>query len=314
MTERPAVIYMLAGVTAVGKSKISIQWAAKNSCEIVSCDSVAVYKGMDVGSAKPSIRDRQQVVHHGIDLVDVRDVFSVADYQAYATEVVEQIKGRKVSVLVAGGSGFYLQSFLTPVVDDIVVTREIREEVEQIYANDHLVGIVARLKELNPDGVGTLDTLNPRRVMRGLERCMASGKTILQLKDEFAAKPKAFPKFDKKVLWLDRENEDLENRISNRTEGMLKEGIVAETEGLLRAGIEGNAPASNAVGYRECIAFLKGKLQEDQLLGEINKSTRQLVSKQRKWFRKYLGKEARVILEQDLELDDLNQLKWVRHS
>jgi tRNA dimethylallyltransferase len=314
MTERPAVIYMLAGVTAVGKSKISIQWAAKNSCEIVSCDSVAVYKGMDVGSAKPSIRDRQQVVHHGIDLVDVRDVFSVADYQAYATEVVEQIKGRKVSVLVAGGSGFYLQSFLTPVVDDIVVTREIREEVEQIYANDHLVGIVARLKELNPDGVGTLDTLNPRRVMRGLERCMASGKTILQLKDEFAAKPKAFPKFDKKVLWLDRENEDLENRISNRTEGMLKEGIVAETEGLLRAGIEGNAPASNAVGYRECIAFLKGKLQEDQLLEEINKSTRQLVSKQRKWFRKYLGKEARVILEQDLELDDLNQLKWVRHS
>jgi tRNA dimethylallyltransferase len=314
MTERPAVIYMLAGVTAVGKSKISIQWAAKNSCEIVSCDSVAVYKGMDVGSAKPSIRDRQQVVHHGIDLVDVRDVFSVADYQAYATEVVEQIKGRKVSVLVAGGSGFYLQSFLTPVVDDIVVPREIREEVEQIYANDHLVGIVARLKELNPDGVGTLDTLNPRRVMRGLERCMASGKTILQLKDEFAAKPKAFPKFDKKVLWLDRENEDLENRISNRTEGMLKEGIVAETEGLLRAGIEGNAPASNAVGYRECIAFLKGKLQEDQLLGEINKSTRQLVSKQRKWFRKYLGKEARVILEQDLELDDLNQLKWVRHS
>jgi tRNA dimethylallyltransferase len=314
MTERPAVIYMLAGVTAVGKSKISIQWAAKNSCEIVSCDSVAVYKGMDVGSAKPSIRDRQQVVHHGIDLVDVRDVFSVADYQAYATEVVEQIKGRKVSVLVAGGSGFYLQSFLTPVVDDIVVTREIREEVEQIYANDHLVGIVARLKELNPDGVGTLDTLNPRRVMRGLERCMASGKTILQLKDEFAAKPKAFPKFDKKVLWLDRENEDLENRISNRTEGMLKEGIVAETEGLLRAGIEGNAPASNAVGYRECIAFLKGKLQEDQLLEEINKSTRQLVSKQRKWFRKYLGKEARVILEQDLELDDLNQFKWVRHS
>jgi tRNA dimethylallyltransferase len=314
MTERSAVIYMLAGVTAVGKSKISIQWAAKNSCEIVSCDSVAVYKGMDVGSAKPSIRDRQQVVHHGIDLVDVRDVFSVADYQAYATEVVEQIKGRKVSVLVAGGSGFYLQSFLTPVVDDIVVTREIREEVEQIYANDHLVGIVARLKELNPDGVGTLDTLNPRRVMRGLERCMASGKTILQLKDEFAAKPKAFPKFDKKVLWLDRENEDLENRISNRTEGMLKEGIVAETEGLLRAGIEGNAPASNAVGYRECIAFLKGKLQEDQLLEEINKSTRQLVSKQRKWFRKYLGKEARVILEQDLELDDLNQLKWVRHS
>jgi tRNA dimethylallyltransferase len=254
------------------------------------------------------------VVHHGIDLVDVRDVFSVADYQAYATEVVEQMKGRKVSVLVAGGSGFYLQSFLSPVVDDIEVPREIREEVEQIYANEHLVGIVARLKELNPDGVGTLDTLNPRRVMRGLERCMASGKTILQLKDEFAAKPKAFPKFDKKVLWMDRENEDLGNRISNRTEGMLKEGIVAETEGLLRAGIEGNAPASNAVGYRQCIAFLKGKLQEDQLLEEINKSTRQLVSKQRKWFRKYLGKEARVILEQDLELDDLNQLKWVRHS
>lgn len=314
MTERPAAIYLLAGVTAVGKSKISIQWAAKNRCEIVSCDSVAVYKGMDVGSAKPSVRDRQQVVHHGIDLVDVRDVFSVADYQVYAKEVVEQIIGRKVSVLVAGGSGFYLQSFLSPVVDDIEVPGEIREEVEQIYANEHLIGMVARLQELNPDGLGTLDTLNPRRVMRGLERCIASGKTILQLKDEFEAKPKAFPEFEKKVLWLDRRNEDLENRISNRTEEMIREGIVGETEELLQAGIEGNAPASNAVGYRQCIAFLKGKMQEDQLLEEINKSTRQLVSKQRKWFRKYLGQEARVVLEQGLELDDSNQLKWVRHS
>jgi tRNA dimethylallyltransferase len=314
MSEIPAEMYLLAGVTAAGKSKISMILAEEMSAEILSCDSVAVYKGMDIGSAKPSIQERKKLPHHGIDLVEVNEVFSVADYQVYIQKTFEEIKEKKKPIVVVGGSGFYLQSFLSPVVDDIEVSEETRAEVEELYSQKGLEGILASLKKLNPDGLGEMDTLNPRRVMRGLERCLASGKSILELKNEFEKKPNPFPEFEKQVLWLDRENEDLERRISDRSQKMLESGLLRETEELLNAGIEGNAPASNAVGYRECIAHLKGDLPGEQLLEAINYSTRRLVSKQRKWFRKHLGESARIVMDQSFELDDPGRLNWIRHS
>jgi tRNA dimethylallyltransferase len=314
MSDIPAVIYLLAGVTAAGKSRISMKWAQQIGGEILSCDSVAVYRGMDIGSAKPSIPERQEVPHYGIDLVAVNEIFSVADYQVYIRKTVEEMKANKKPIVVVGGSGFYLQSFLSPVVDDIEVSAEIREQVEDLYSREDLDGILFELKKLNPDGLGEMDTLNPRRVMRGLERCLASGKSILELKNEFEKKPNPFPEFEKQVLWLDRENEDLERRISDRSQKMLECGLLRETEELLNAGIEGNAPASNAVGYRECIAHLKGDLPGEQLLEAINYSTRRLVSKQRKWFRKHLGESARIVMDQSFELDDPGRLNWIRHS
>ncbi len=314
MSEIPAVIYLLAGITAAGKSRISMNWAREIGGEILSCDSVAVYRGMDIGSAKPSIPECRGVPHHGIDLVDVGKVFSVADYQVYALKIVEEMKAKKKPILVVGGSGFYLQTFLSSVVDDIEVSEEIRGQVEELYSQEDLDGILSELKKLNPDGLGEMDTLNPRRVMRGLERCLASGKSILELKKEFEKKPNPFPEFMKQVLWLDRENEDLERRISDRSKEMLEDGLLQETAELLDLGIEGNASASNAVGYRECIAHLKGELPEEQLLNSINYSTRRLVSKQRKWFRKHLGESTRIVLKQSFEIDDPGQLNWIRHS
>ncbi len=314
MSDIPAVIYLLAGVTAAGKSSISMKWAQQIGGEILSCDSVAVYRGMDIGSAKPSIPELQKVPHYGIDLVEVNEVFSVADYQVYAQQTVEELKAKKKPIVVVGGSGFYLQSFLSSVVDDLEVSAEIRGQVEELYSQKDLDGILSELKKLNPDGLGEMDTLNPRRVMRGLERCLASGKTILELKKEFEKKPNPFPEFEKRVLWLDRENEDLERRISDRSKEMLEGGLLRETAALLDAGIEGNASASSAVGYRECIAHFKGELPEEQLLDAIKYSTRRLVSKQRKWFRKHLGESTRIVLDQSCEIDDPGQLDWTRHS
>jgi tRNA dimethylallyltransferase len=118
-------------------------------------------------------------------LVEVNEIFSVADYQVYIQKTVEEMKANKKPIVVVGGSGFYLQSFLSPVVDDIEVSAEIREQVEDLYSREDLDGILFELKKLNPDGLGEMDTLNPRRVMRGLERCLASGKSILELKNEF---------------------------------------------------------------------------------------------------------------------------------
>ncbi|MDA7757045.1 tRNA (adenosine(37)-N6)-dimethylallyltransferase MiaA [Opitutales bacterium] len=314
MSNSPAVIHLLAGVTAAGKSAFSIELAEEMGAGILSCDSIAVYQGMDIGSAKPSTDTRKRVVHFGIDLVDVKTVFSIADYKEYSTKIIQDISAKKPRVLVTGGSGFYLQSFLSPVVDQVDVTPLIRQKVESIYTERQISGILDELKKLNPEGLGELDVLNPRRVMRGLERCIASGKSILELKKEFERLPVPFAEFEKKMIWLDRENTDLEKRILDRTQVMLSDGLVEEVENLLMMGIERNSPACNSVGYRECIAFLKGEMKEDELPAAINHSTRRLVSKQRKWFRKHLGLDARIVLRDGGEMCDPKKWNWARFT
>ena len=314
MGDSTPVIYLLAGVTASGKSEHALRWAQQMKGKILSCDSIAVYRGMDVGSAKPTSEDRSKVIHHGIDLVDASELFSVLDYSLYAREVIDSAIDEKKPILITGGSGFYLQSFLSPVVDRVEVSLEVRQEVEQVNERQGLQGMLTILKKLNPHGLGELDVLNPRRVMRGLERCLTSGKTLLELKKEFEEQEKPYAGFEKRVLWLDRGNEEIETRIAKRTEQMLKNGLLSEAEKLVSSGIYSNPSASNSIGYRECIACLKGEITEIDLAKEINNSTRRLVSKQRKWFRKHLGENASFIISDTSELGEPSQWNWVRHS
>jgi len=314
MGDSTPVIYLLAGVTASGKSEHALRWAQQMKGKILSCDSIAVYRGMDVGSAKPTSEDRSKVIHHGIDLVDASELFSVLDYSLYAREVIDSAIDEKKPILITGGSGFYLQSFLSPVVDRVEVSLEVRQEVEQVNERQGLQGMLTILKKLNPHGLGELDVLNPRRVMRGLERCLTSGKTLLELKKEFEEQEKPYAGFEKRVLWLDRGNEEIETRIAKRTEQMLKNGLLSEAEKLVSSGIYNNPSASNSIGYRECIACLKGEITEIDLAKEINNSTRRLVSKQRKWFRKHLGENASFIISDTSELGEPGQWNWVRHS
>ena len=313
MSNEPASIYLLAGVTAVGKSQISLSWAESKQSDILSCDSVAVYRGMDIGSAKPSDDEQQKVFHYGINLSEVDSVYTVGDYSKYAKNVIEKLFKEDKKFLVVGGSGFYLQSFLSPVVDKVEVEKSLTEKVNMLEEEKNTDGILLELKRLNPEGLGTLDVLNPRRVSRALIRCLASGKSLLQLNHEFNSLPPPFPGIDKKVLWLDRENEDLYERIACRTKKMLDSGLLNETQILLDRGIEKNVSAANAIGYRECIAYLKGKLNVEDLTKEINHSTRRLVSKQRKWFRKHFGEHSRVMIKKNTKIDP-NQCEWVRHT
>jgi tRNA dimethylallyltransferase len=145
-----------------------------------------------------------------------------------------------------------------------------------------------------------------------LERCIASGKTILELKKDFDGLPVPYAKSVKQIIWLDRENEDLEKRIAGRTESMLHNGLLEETENLVAKGILNNSPASNSVGYRECISCLNGGLNREQLPDAINYSTRRLVAKQRKWFRKHLGMDSRIILGEENEISDPKKWNWLR--
>jgi tRNA dimethylallyltransferase len=239
---------------------------------------------MDIGTAKPSKEELGRVPHHLIDICDLRDRMDIARYVQLALACAEDLHQKGKSILVTGGSGFYLKAFFSPVADDVTVPPELRKELSSLSGEETL----ARLKALNPAGLGSLDTANPRRVTRALERCLASGKTLELLSSEFAVQTSVFKDWELRLIRFERPPEELARRIEMRVDGMLKAGLVREVEHLLGHGLRENPSAAMAIGYRETIAMLEGKLQPGELAERICADTRALVKKQRIWFRNQL--------------------------
>lgn len=280
----PPVLHVLTGPTAVGKTAWALRWAEANDAEIVSCDSLLFYRGADIGTAKPTAEERARVPHHLIDLCAITERMDVTRYVALARAAVADICGRGKRVLVTGGSGFYLKAFFAPVADAVTVPAEIRDAVAQLP----LAAAVERLRGLNPAGLGALDVANPRRVARALERCLATGRPLAELAAEFARQPAPFGEFRVALARLEREPADLDRRIGERVATMVRAGLVEEVRRLRAEGLERNPSASRAIGYRETLALLDGRLAEPALAAEIAKNTRALAKKQRTWFRTQL--------------------------
>lgn len=281
-------IHVLTGCTAVGKTGLALRWAEANGAEIVSCDSLLFYRGMDIGTAKPTKDEQARVPHHLVDICEVRDQMDVTHYITNARAAVEDIWRRGRRVLVTGGSGFYLKACFAPVADEVTVPAELRAELRARLEKEGLDTLVAEMRSLNPSGLGALDVHNPRRVLRALERCRATGRPLAELLAEFAAQPGPFADCEVRLCELVREKPDLERRIEARVAEMLKTGLVDEVRGLLGRGLKENPSAAKAIGYRETIDFSEGRLPESDLAATIVKNTRALVKKQRTWFKTQL--------------------------
>ena len=272
----------------MGKTEFALEYAGRLGAEIISCDASLVYRGMDIGTAKPDAEERARIPHHLIDIREVSEPCDVVAYAAEAREAVARIRRKGKPVVVAGGSGFYLKSFLAPVVDTVTVPDAVREEVAGWYAREGLAGVLERLRELSPRGFGQLDTRNPRRVLRATDRCLASGRGLPELQAEFAARPPPYADMGKRVVLLERDTTALRQRIVARTRRMLEAGLEAEVRRLRERGLEQNPSAATAIGYRETLACLRGELEREALADTITANTLRLVKKQRKWFRSQL--------------------------
>jgi tRNA dimethylallyltransferase len=290
----PATLHLLTGPTAVGKSALALGWAQAHGAEILSCDALQVYRGLDIGTAKPSAADRASVPHHGLDLCEPANAYSVAAYCEYAVRAVAEIQTRGKNVLVVGGSGFYLKSFFAPVADEVNITPEIEAEVRELEKSG-LPSLTARLHAASPTGTGAVDLRNPRRVARALARCLASGKSVSQLAAEFVQKKTPFDQFEKKLVRLERPMAELETRILARAQKMLQDGLIDEVRRNAEA-LRANPAAGAAIGYRETLAWINAgeKAPIAELTEAIALHTRQLVRKQHTWFRTQLP-EHRVI-------------------
>jgi len=280
-----ATLHIITGPTAVGKTEHALRVAEAEGAEIVSCDASLVYVGMDIGTAKPTRDELDRVPHHMVDVCPIDQVFDIVAFEKGARSAVKAIVARGRSVVVTGGSGFYLKSFFAPVIDTVVVSDEVRARVKLIYESDGLEGLLEHLRKVSPGGFGNLDTKNPRRVLRALERCLVSGKALSKLQREFAARPEPYGEYEKKLTLITRSPEALRDRVALRAKQMLTSGLIEEVAGLREAGIEQNPSAASAIGYRETLAYLRGELDREALLALIIQNTMHLVKKQRTWFR-----------------------------
>lgn len=294
MSPGPRELCLLTGPTASGKTDLALRWAEAHGAEILSCDSLLFYRGMDIGTAKPTAQDQARVPHHLVDVRHVDQPMNVADYAVLGKAAAEEVLSRGRRVLVVGGSGFYLKVFLGPVVDGIEVPAEVRKRVGELFASEGLEGVLRELRGLNPDGFGTLDVDNPRRVCPALERCIASGRTLLQQAADFGRRPGPFEGWATSLVQIDLPREELERRIDARVDAMLDRGLLAEVSGLLGRGLLKNPSAMKAIGYRESIDVLQGRAPEAGLRDAICRNTRALVKKQRTWFRTQLPPHAVV--------------------
>jgi tRNA dimethylallyltransferase len=281
-------LFIIAGPTAVGKTDFSIELAKMLGAEILSCDSTLIYRGMDIGTAKPTAEKLAEVTHYGIDCADISQSYSIADYLKLAQTIVELARKKKRPLVIVGGSGFYLKSFYAPVIDDYPEDSNIVAQVRELYDLAGLPGLLSELKKLNPEGFGSLEVANPRRVTRALIRCRVSGKDLLALAEEFSQNSSPFANDPKTTILIERQQSILEERIRLRAHAMMKAGLLKEVETLIAKGIQENCVAANTLGYRECIAAQQSPIDLKKLETEIAQKTIKLIKKQRTFFKKQI--------------------------
>jgi tRNA dimethylallyltransferase len=279
MSNKPKVI-AIVGPTASGKTAMAIAIAKKIGGEIVSADSRQIYRGMDIGTAKPSAGEQREIPHHLIDIKDPDEDYTVADYKADATAAIEKIITRGTLPLLVGGTGLYVKAVLENLdIPKAVAHPELRAKIERDIAKDGLATVFERLVALDPEAAYVVDPKNPRRVVRALEVAIATGEPFT------AQRKKNDPLFDTLVIGLNPPPELLRKRIDQRVDMMMREGLVGEVKSLVKK--YGATPvAFDAIGYREIIAHLSGTLTLDEATVAIKMNTWHFAKRQMTWFKK----------------------------
>ncbi len=274
----------IVGPTASGKTRLSVQLAEHLDAEIVSFDSMQVYRGMDIGTAKPTLEERRGIVHHMMDVAEPSEDYSVSRYVNQADAVVQEILARGKSVILVGGTGLY--------VDSLVAGREfapfpqtgLREELTKIAEEQGISVLVERLRAVDPEAAESIHPSNQKRVIRALEVYLETGKTITEHNRETQTRP---PKYAPVWIGLDYVNRAaLYARIDKRVEEMFAQGLLDEVRRLLDSGIPASATAMQAIGYKEAVAHLRGEASAAEAVAAIQLATRHYAKRQRTWFRR----------------------------
>lgn len=289
----PPKILVICGPTASGKTALAVELALRHRGEVVSADSMQIYRRMDIGTAKPTREEMRGVPHHMLDVADPEEDFSVARYVDMAAKCVDDILSRGKLPILAGGTGLYIDSLLSgrtfaPFQPD----SPLRGELEEQLRREGGAAMLARLAQVDPDSAARLHPNDEKRIVRALEVYQSTGKTITQHNLETQAIP---PRYDALTLALAFERrEDMWSRIDRRVDQMMDQGLVAEVQGLLDSGVPAKCTAMQAIGYKEMAAALLSGGDVRAAAEEIQLRSRQYAKRQLTWFKR--NKAARWLL------------------
>ena len=276
-------IICIAGPTASGKTALAVELAKEVNGEVVSCDSMQVYKRMDTGTAKPTKDEMQGIVHHMLDVAEPDEDFSVSRYCEMATPILEDILARGKTAIIAGGTGLYMDSLIRGNDFAPFPATGHRERLEEILQKEGVEPLAAQLKEIDPEALDRSQG-NPRRIIRALEVFFETGETITAHNIKTQAIP---PRYSPLWIGLDfEERAELYRRIDLRVSIMLEQGLVEEIRQLLDSGINPKATAMQAIGYKEFVDAMEGKMTIDEAADQVRLFSRRYAKRQLTWFRR----------------------------
>jgi tRNA dimethylallyltransferase len=280
MTSLKSPLILIVGPTAVGKTDLAIQLAERLNGEIVSADSRLFYRGMDIGTAKPSRQEMARVPHHLIDIVEPDEILSLAVFQQKAREAITGIYTRNKLPFLVGGTGQYVravtQGWNPP---EVHPNEKLRAELEKEKEERGIYWLHDKLKNLDPVAADNIDARNYRRTIRALEVIQTTGRKFSEQRGQGDAP------YQLVTIGLSRPRTELYERVDQRIDVMFKSGFIDEVRGLLAKGYSPSLPTMSAIGYRECVRVIQGEWTAEQAKAEIRRATRVFVRRQANWFK-----------------------------
>lgn len=274
-------ILVICGATATGKTSLAIDCAKALNTEIISADSQLVYRGLNIGTAKPTVAEMQGIYHHMINVVRAERPFSVSEYEEQALPIVERLLQENKTPIICGGTGFYINSLLFSFgYGNAKANPQIREKYEKIFAEKGKSYLYSLLKEIDNETAEKLHENDVKRVIRALEIYEVSGRRKSEQNDEMK------PRFDYLAVAIDYPRDVLYKRIDCRVDVMFNSGLIDEVKSLLTVGINENCQSMQAIGYKEVIGGLKSGLNESTMRDIIKKNTRHYAKRQYTFFKK----------------------------
>ena len=277
-------ILCVVGPTASGKTKLSIELAKRYGGEVLSCDSMQIYRGMTIGTAKPTPEEMDGVPHHMIDVADPGEAFSVSRYVELADPILQDILARGKTCVIVGGTGLYVDSLIAGRSFAPFPETGKRQELERLAAEQGIDAVLDILRRHDPDSAARLHPSDRRRIIRAAEVWLETGKTITQHNRETQAVP---PKYSPLWLGLDfTDRAELYARIDRRVDLMMQDGLIEEIQSLLNNGTPPTATALQAIGYKEPMAALRGEMTMAEAVDKIKQESRRYAKRQLTWFRR----------------------------
>ena len=302
----PPKVIVVAGPTASGKTRLGIELAKLYNGEIVSADSMQIYRGMDIGTAKAPEAERGGIPHHMIDVAEPTENWSVSRYVDEATRVCDTLISEGKLPVIVGGTGLYIDSLLSGRdFADTQEDKELRSALSEEY--DRIGGekMLEKLRSFDPERAEKLAATDKRRILRAIEIFSLTGKTITQHDRETKALP---PRYDAAYIVLNyKDRADLYERIESRVDRMIEEGLFDEVQHLLEGGLSPNSTAMQAIGYKEAAEALRGEISREEAIEKIKISSRRYAKRQITWFGRRED-ALRILFDREPDFEDARQL------